>query len=108
MKAFSEGKKYIPVVKESEGERQCGGFASKAGDTNKDELDEDELRRSFKEITGEKADEFLEMAGKTVDMRNLKMRLHHTVNEVNKSRQSGQTPMTAESAVSVIFIYGLL
>ena len=104
-----KGKNIFPLLKKvKESDNVAGSLARLATQTKTDDLDEDELRRSFKEITGEKADEFLQMAGKTVDLRNLKMLLHHTIIEANKSGQSGQTPMTPESAVSIISIYSLL
>ena len=69
-----------------------------------EEMDMSECDRSFKELTGEKGADFLDMAGKEVSQRNMQVLLHLAIIYANQHGQPGQTLHAPETAVSIIQI----
>ncbi|KAK3107263.1 hypothetical protein FSP39_010584 [Pinctada imbricata] len=63
-------------------------------------MDSADLKGAFRELTGERAEEFLEMAGKPENEPSLRMLLHFTILEANKSGQTGQTLATSETTTT--------
>ena len=100
-----KGKNIFPLLKrlrDNKGDVPSS-FARLAQQQRTEEMSKEECMKSFKEITGEKPEEFMDMAGVECTERNARLLLHFTIIFANESGQPGQA-LGATETVSLLFI----
>lgn len=85
-----KGKSILTVIKRTRQNELTGSAARMATQVRTEDLDNEELISQFRQITGESANDCLEMAGKAINKRNLVCLLHNTIIYANEVGQPGE------------------
>ena len=96
-----KGKDLLPFVKRIKDNFAISGQAARmASQLRTEDLDLEELKSHFKDLTGKKAEEILQLTGKELSRRNFVVLLHHGIIYANEKGQPGEN--LRETVVSSI------